>query len=70
MSRSWVRLSPPAREQNDDCGAARDEIDAVAGVVIDAHFPNAAAHRFDVGRVSDFQPIDARLDTRSRSAVA
>jgi hypothetical protein len=57
-----IPVFPPlvaAAQQDDDADPAVDEIDPVAGAMIDPHLRNAAAHRFHVARIAERQAPDA-----------
>lgn len=59
-----------ARQQYHEPVTAPDEIDAVTGAEIDAHFRDALAHRFHITRITQPQPVDARLNPRSGLPIA
>src|SRR5690242_13481137 len=53
-------------EQDDDSVATPDEIDPVAGTVVDPHFQHAASYRFHVARIAKREAANANGNSGAR----
>jgi hypothetical protein len=70
---AYVSLLAPlvaARQQDDESGAAPNEINAIARSVTDPHLRHAVANRSYVAGIPDLQTIDARLDASLSPGIA
>lgn len=57
ISRDWLPLSPPAK-----FASSLEEINSVTRTVVDTHFRDSIADRFDVSGISGRKPLNPHED--------